>query len=105
MLINNKSVVYHNKETTQMLKIPKPVKPEVRPHTSMHWLPLSSVTPPLTTFTYARERIYEAQSELDRIMGMPLVYEEFLAMRGSLMERRLFSLKGTNTRAAAAVDF
>lgn len=60
MLTNNKRVVYEDEETTQGLEIPKPVKSEVRPHTSMHWLPLSSVAPLLTTFTYARERIYKA---------------------------------------------
>ena len=105
MLVNSKTIVYPE-DTNDALEFNKtPIKPEIKPYTNMHWLPLSTASPLLTTFTFARERVYEAQSEIDRIMGKPLAYEDFLSVRDDLMEQRPYTLTKTNTRAAAAVDF
>jgi len=50
MLMNNKRIFYDDEDNLK--------RPLVKPHTSMHWLPLSAASPIQTTFTFARERVY-----------------------------------------------
>ena len=59
-LVNNKKVIYGDDQ----------LSPEIKSYVDMRWLPIGSTKAPvLNTITYTRERVYEAQTEVDLILG------------------------------------
>lgn len=95
LLLKNKRVAYDEKYRSF----------EIKPYTSMHWMPVSAASPRQTTMTYTRERIYESQSETDRFKGEDLVYHDFLAARSDRIEQRPYAVRKSNPRVAAVLDF
>ena len=80
LLINNKKAVEVEKESepgADLVQIETAL--EIRPFTSMHWLPLSAKAPQLTTITFTRELLYKTQTEQDRLFGRPLQKEQYLS--------------------------
>ena len=73
MLINNKKVFVDEESDV----------PIVKPFTSMHWLPISDKSPILTSLKYTREKVYKAQTEMERFFGTALESEEFLGFRNN----------------------
>ena len=76
MLLNNKRIFY-GEDPSEVRNV------GVKSFTSMHWLPVSPTAPQETMVTFAREQLYYAQDEQDRLMGTELKSDSFLAVRDS----------------------
>jgi len=95
LLLNNKKTNYEEDYR----------HPVILPHTSMHWLPLSSSSPQQTIVTYTRERVYDALTEWEKLLGTALRHRDFLSARESRFERKAYSLRKTNPKVAASLVF
>ena len=71
----------------------------------MHWLPISNYDPTSTLITYARERVYDSQSEWERLMGESLKQQDFLSVQDVNIKTFPFNSRYTEARVAAKLEF
>ena len=98
MVLNNKRIFY-GEDLSEVRNV------AVKSFTSMHWLPVSPASPQETMVTFAREQLYYAQEEKDRLMGTKLKSDTFLAVRDSNILTMPFSEAATKTNTFAQVQF
>ena len=68
---------------------------QIKPFTTMYWMPVSAESPRQTTITYTRERIYDSLTERERLMGEKRNFKDFLAVRSDRIETRPYAKRSS----------